>query len=124
MAMEITIVTNELSKLDKQILGILAGAAEMPVSQPTTAPAAKATPKAAPVAQKAAPAPEPEPEPEAAEEDLVGSAPVMADAVALATQLVSEGKSADVKKVLADNGVKRVSELSGDQIAAFVSALS
>jgi hypothetical protein len=48
----------------------------------------------------------------------------MADAVALATKLVSAGESAKVKQALADAGAKRVSELSDDAIAGFVAALS
>lgn len=77
------------------------------------------TTKAAP--KKAAPAPAKE-EPE---EDLLGgSGPTMADAVALATKLVSEGQAAKVKEALAGVGAKRVSELTDDTIATFVSSLS
>lgn len=101
--------TEELSAQDLQILSLLTGG---------TAPAA-AAPK---VSAKKTATPDPEP---AAEEDLVGGdAPTMADAVALATKLVSAGQSAKVKEALADTGAKRVSELSDDAIAGFVAALS
>lgn len=106
--MQLIINTNEeLSATDREILALLTGSS---------------APK--PAAKKAAAAkPEPDPEPEA--EDLVGGdAPTMADAVALATKFVAEGKSARVKEVLADCGAKKVSELPEDKISAFVTALS
>lgn len=109
--MQITIDTNEeLSAKDLQILALLTGG---------EAPAKPAAKKAA----AAKPAPDPEPE-QAADEDLVGGAPTMADAVALATKLVSAGQSAKIKEALADAGAKRVSELSEDAIPGFVAALS
>jgi hypothetical protein len=52
------------------------------------------------------------------------NAPTMADAVALATKLVSNGDAAKVKAALSDAGAKRVSELDEDKIAGFVAALS
>jgi hypothetical protein len=111
--MKITIdTTEELSATDLEILALLTGTNAV---APTAKPAAK---KAA----AAKPAPEPEPE---ADEDLVGGdAPTMADAVALATKLVSAGDAAKVKAALADAGAKRVSELPDDAIAGFVAALS
>lgn len=130
--MIITIDTNvELSTLDLALIGTLIGngpvATPLPESTPTKAeakaPAKKATP--------AKPAPEPEPETvEADEEDLLGGtepeadAPTMADAVAAATKLVSSQKGSVVKAALTDLGVKRVSELKDDQIAAFLAALA
>ena len=134
--------TNELSELDLTVLKALVG-----VESSTPAAANKASSTAAPAAEKAAPAakkaaaaapakkaaakPEPDPEPEAEEEepeaedeDLVGG-PTMADAVALATKLVSEGRAVEVKSTLAECGAaKRVSELEGDNIAKFVNAFA
>jgi hypothetical protein len=72
--------------------------------------------EAPPAAKKSTPAPAPEPE-----EDLLG--PTLEEAVARATKLVADGKTADVKKALGEAGVKRVSELSGDKIATFMAAL-
>jgi len=65
--------------------------------------------------------PEAAEEPETAEEDA-GEA-TLQDAVDLATKLMSSGKAADVKAVLTDAGVKRVSELKGAAISKFVNAL-
>lgn len=111
--MQITIDTTEaLSDLDQAVLAVLTGSSNG--SAPATA--------SKPAAKKAA-APKPAPEP--AEEDLLGGGePTMADAVALATKLVSEGQAAQVKEALAAVGAKRVSELTDDTIATFVSSLS
>lgn len=110
----------------------------------TTAPAAAAEPvaeKPAPKARAAKAAstraavledtPEPvvegapEPAAEEPEEDLVGAETVhtLDDAVTLATQLVSDGKAPAVKAALAVAGAKRVSELKGDAITAFINEL-
>lgn len=85
------------------------------------APAAAAAPAAArkAAAPKAAAAPEPTPEPEAP-----ADADPMEAAVKLATDLVAAGKAADVKKVLTDFGVKRVSQLEAGDINDFIAALS
>lgn len=47
----------------------------------------------------------------------------MDTAVKRATELVANGKAAEVKAALATAGVKRVSELKGKAIAAFLEAL-
>jgi hypothetical protein len=75
------------------------------------APAAKPKGKA-----KAAPVEEPEEE-EAAE------GPTMQDAIDKATELVGEGRAAEVKGALANFGVKRVGELDESQVAEFLEAL-
>lgn len=102
--------------------------AAKPVPQKTPPAPKKATPP--PVPQEEVPAPEPAasapsaPSPdEAAEEDDAEDAPTMDDAVTRATVLVSQGKAAAVKAALAVAGAKRVSELKGTQIAAFLQAL-
>lgn len=46
--------------------------------------------------------------------------PTLADATAIATELVSKGKSNVVKAALADLGVKRVSQLDPSDIAEFI----
>lgn len=110
--MQITIDTNNLSELDINMLAFLAGGTEETEAEPDEAPApVKAAKKAAKVA----------PEPE---EDLVGGdGPTMADAVAAATVLVSEGGAAKVKAALATVGAKRVSEMDEGDIPAFLAAL-
>lgn len=80
-------------------------------------PAARQYEEEAPTPRKSrAKAADPEPEPDAE--------PTMEDAVARATELVSEGRTADVKGALANLGVKRVSELEESQIAEFLEAVS
>lgn len=68
---------------------------------------------------------EPAAAPETAEQDdLVGGAGyTIADAVKAATELVSKGNAAAVKAALAPTGAKKVSELKGDDITAFMTAL-
>lgn len=109
--------TSELTELDKQVLAVLAGGSTAP-AQPTAKAAPKAE-KAAPKAEKKA-EPESTPEP-AAEAD--GQA-TMKDAVELATKLVSSGEAAKVKVALNELGAKRVSELSEENVPAFVAKLS
>jgi hypothetical protein len=117
---QITIDTSNLSELDVAMLAFLAEQGETteepePAPEPEPAKPAKAAKKAA----KPEPAPEPEPE-----EDLVGGdGPTMADAVARATVLVSEGGAAKVKEALATVGAKRVSEMAESDIPAFLAAL-
>ena len=72
----------------------------------------------------AKPEPEPEPEVEAEDDDLLGGGPTMEDAVALATKLIDDDRAADVKAALASVGVKKVGELKGAGIAAFIEELS
>lgn len=58
------------------------------------------------------------------EDDLVGETYTRADAVQKATELVSAGKSSELKAALAALGAKRVSELPDDKITEFVLSLS
>ena len=125
--MQITInIDGPLTADEKQLLLSIAGDATRP-SAVAAAPAAKAapkaesTPKAAPKAEKAVEEPEEDVE-ETTSDDADG--PTRQDAVDLVTKLVSGGEAPKVKKALADHGVKRVSELGDDDIAAFVAALS
>ena len=89
---------------------------------PAKAAPAKAAPaKAAPA--KAAPAKaEPAVDPAKPAVDP-GPAVDLDTAVAVATDLVARGKTADVKLALAAAGAKRVSELKGTAIAKFLEAL-
>lgn len=140
--MKIELDTNTLSDLDRAVLSLILG------GEPAPAPAAE-QPKPAPAKPKPAPArkatveevvaaAKPEPEVPTSEEagdtgeDLIAPADsadpapaevTMSDAVAAATKLVSSGQSAAVKDALTGLGVKRVSELADDQIAAFINAL-
>lgn len=60
----------------------------------------------------------------AMEADLAGDAPTLEDAVTKATTLIGDGKAAQVKAALLAAGVKRVSELKGDGISTFLTALA
>lgn len=116
--MHISIDTQvDLSSTDKAILRALVGE---PVAK--AAPAPKATPAKKTAAAKPAPAPEPEPEEE--DEDLLGtSGQTVEDAVAKATAMVAEGNAKEVKAALDTIGVKKVSALTEDQVAAFFAEL-
>lgn len=105
--LQITIITGEeLTDQDREILALVTGGDSTPAKPAKKAAAAK-------------------PAPAAEEEDLLGGGePTMADAVAKATKLVSEGQAALVKEKLAAVGAKRVSELTDDNIATFVNSLS
>ena len=117
--MQITIDTSApLSDTDKAILALVAGTADTTIVQepakvPTPAP--KKTP---------APKPEPEPEPEVDEdgddEDLIGGAPTVQDAIDKATALIGQGKQALVKAALKAIGADRVSNIPASKAARFL----
>jgi len=119
---QITIDTNNLSELDIAMLAFLAGnteAEEEVAGTPADEETAEPEPEKPKAAAKKAAAKKAEPE-----EDLVGGdGPTMSDAVAAATQLVSEGGAARVKAALAVVGAKRVSEMDESDIPAFLAAL-
>lgn len=122
--MHISINTEDgLSASDIRVLKALIGDTET-FAAPAKEQAEKPAPakKAAAPAKKAEPEPEPEPEPE---EDLVGGGDVRTkeDAIKEATTLVSQGKTAQVKKALAAVGAKKVSEIPDDQVEEFFAAL-
>lgn len=142
--MQIVLDTNQsLSDTEKAVLRTLLGeSGPTPVTEPAggwseggpeekpakkSAPAKKAAPK-----KQAKPDPEPEPDEDEAEadepevDDLADAdedAPTMDDAIRVATELVSDGKAAQVKEALAELGAKRVSELSADDVPAFLQSL-
>lgn len=80
--------------------------------------------RAAEEAPEPEPEPTPEPEPVAPEPEVEPTLTAVPggsldEAVKIATKMVSDGRVADIKAFLTKLGVKRVSELRGDQIAAF-----
>ena len=108
---------------------VLAAKAEAEAAKAAQEPEAEEAPKPRRRRSRAAAKPEPEPEPEVEAEDdedddLLGAGPTMEDAVALATKLIDDDRAADVKAALASVGVKKVGELRGDDIAAFIEELS
>lgn len=84
---------------------------------------AKADADAAAAAAATAEAAAAEPAEEPAEDLLGGTEYTLKDAIAKATELVSNGRGAEVKAALAPTGAKKVSELKGDAIATFIQAL-
>lgn len=80
-------------------------------------------------AKKAAPEPEPEPEEEdllSEEDDLLGDEAgtwTGKQAIEFGTEQVHAGKTADVRKALSAAGVKRVTELTDENAAAFMAAM-
>lgn len=116
--MHISINTEDgLSASDIRVLKALIGETET-FAAPVKEQAEKPTPA------KKAPAKKAEPEPE--EEDLVGDKQAVRtkeDAIKKATELVSQGKTPQVKKALAAVGAKKVSEIQEDQVEEFFAAL-
>lgn len=106
-----------------------------PAPAPKTAPAAsKPASKPAPKAKKEAPVEEPpaQEEEKTLQEELfeidgdaapAAEEPTLQDAIDRATELVSNGKASVVKEALAAQSAKRVSELKGKGIAAFLTAV-
>lgn len=145
--MLITVDTSQpLSDLDRQVLqAVLADtwpptkeapatwtatgnwAAEEPAEE---APPAKKAPARRNRKVKAAPDPEPSPESapsapsaESADEPDEDAGPTKEDALAAATKLLGEGRMADVKSVLSNFGVKKVSDLKPSQYGDFIDSL-
>ena len=113
-----------------KVLAAKAEAEAAKAAQEQPEPEAEEAPKPRRRRSRAAAKPEPEPEPEVEAEDdedddlLGGGGPTMEDAVALATKLIDDDRAADVKAALASIGVKKVGELKGAGIAAFIEELS
>jgi hypothetical protein len=144
--MHISINTaEEISDLDRQVLGLLAGGSfqlgvvaetfeepdEEPEPEPEPAkPAAKKAAAKKTAAKKAEPEPEPmaeEPVEEDADEDLIGEEVSDEDllelAVKKATEMVADGDAAKVREALDAAGASRVRELNADNVRAFFEAL-
>jgi hypothetical protein len=141
--MHISINTaEEISDLDRQIMGLLAGGSfilggvaetfDEPEPEPEPEPARPAAKKT--TAKKAAAKVEPEPEPmaeepveEEPEEDLIGEEVSDEDllelAVKKATEMVADGDAAKVREALDAAGASRVRELNADNVRAFFEAL-
>lgn len=144
--MHISINTaEEISDLDRQVLGLLAGGSfvlgepgetfdEEQDSEPEPEPVKPAAKKAA-AKKAAAKKPEPEPEPMAEEpveeepeddEDLLGEESdedLLALAVKKATEMVGSGQAAQVREALEAAGAARVRELNADNVREFFKAL-
>ena len=148
--MHISINTaEEISDLDRQVLGLLAGGSfilagepqefeepeEEPEPEPEPAPRRTAKKTAA---KKAEPEPEPEEEPEPMAEEGVDEEPeeepeedgdeqsdedLLALAVKKATEMVGGGEAAKVREALDAAGASRVRELNADNVRDFFAAL-
>lgn len=123
--------TTPLSAQDLAVLGGLLGAntSSVVIQEPAPAAAHVKKPVKTPVEVSEAPTPAagtptPTEEEEASEEPQGDEDFTIDDAVSKATELVGTGKTALVKAALVKIGAKRVSELKGDKIAAFMKELS
>lgn len=112
-----------LSDLDLRILALLLPPAQEPAARARVAPPAQGQT-----------APEPDPEPESKPEKAPEKAPEkepervfedeMNRVIAKATDLVSQGKSSEIRKALAKIGIERVSAIESlEQLDAFEQAL-
>lgn len=125
ISITITDVAN-LTAEEKALLATLTDGGQA-AEKPAAAPKAKAevAPKKKKVVEEEVVEAEVVEDDEDEDEDLVGGdEPTMADAVARATELVGEKRQQEVKDALAEFGVKRVSELKGGQIGAFLESLA
>ena len=130
--MHISINTaEEISDLDRQVLGLLAGGTFVlggepqefepePEEEPEPAPKARRTTR-----KKAEPEPvEDEPEDEAEEDgDEQSDEDLLALAVKKATEMVGGGEAAKVREALDAAGASRVRELNADNVRDFFAAL-
>lgn len=142
--MHISINTaEEISDLDRQVLGLLAGGSFILNGEPQEfteevveeEPEPEPTPRRTRATKKAEPEPEPEPEPMAEEpidegdedgeefsEDM-DDEDLLALAVKKATEMVSGGDAAKVREALDAAGASRVRELNADNVRDFFQAL-
>lgn len=119
--MEITIKITGLDNLAAAIskladtLMVAEPKAAIEISKPNTpkpAPATKARPKAAPEPKTEETVPEPKVDYKALREDLRKEL----------AEIARKGKSAELKKLLADHGVEKFSALADDQLEEFAAA--
>ena len=144
--MHISINTaEEISDLDRQVLGLLAGGSFILAGEPQEFEEPEEEPEPEPepapkrtARKKAAPEPEPEEEPEPMAEEEVGEEPeeepeedgdeqsdedLLALAVKKATEMVGGGEAAKVREALDAAGASRVRELNADNVRDFFAAL-
>lgn len=119
--MKIIIELDTDQAADRRALSAMNAALIEPASTSFPEPKNRAPePKPAPVEKpKPAPVEKPKAKPKPAEE----TANDRDKAIAIATEMVSSGRTADVKVALAAAGARRVSELKGAQVAKFLEAL-
>ena len=123
MQIQFTVNTGDvLTDADKAFLRVLLGEDNVPATVTNIsavpdkpAPAKPAPTKPAPA--KPAPAPKPEPAPE--KED----GPSVQDAIVAATKFIEQDRVPEVRAILTELGVKKVGDLSGTNIQAFLDKL-
>lgn len=135
MQIQFTVNTGDvLTDADKAFLRVLLGEDNVPATvtnisvvpdkpapaKPAPAKPAPAKPAPAkPAPAKPAPAPEPEPEPVPEKED----GPSVQDAIVAATKFIEQDRVPEVRAILTELGVKKVGDLSGSNIQAFLDKL-
>ena len=123
MQIQFTVNTGDvLTDADKAFLRVLLGEDNVPATVTSIsavpdkpAPAKPAPAKPAPA--KPAPTPKPEPVPE--KED----GPSVQDAIVAATKFIEQDRVPEVRAILTELGVKKVGDLSGSNIQAFLDKL-
>lgn len=123
--MKIIIELDTDQAADRRALSAMNAALIEPASTSFPEPKNRAPePKPAPVEKpKAEPKPAPVEKPKAKPKSAEETANDRDKAIAIATEMVSSGRTADVKVALAAAGARRVSELKGAQVAKFLEAL-
>ena len=115
MQIQFTVNTGDvLTDADKAFLRVLLGEDNVPA---TVTNISVVPDKPAPA--KPAPAPEPEPEPVPEKED----GPSVQDAIVAATKFIEQDRVPEVRAILTELGVKKVGDLSGSNIQAFLDKL-
>lgn len=113
MTITVSFDPNDASDVE-YVQALLAGEEAAPAPTPAKkAPAKKAAAAAAPPAEE-----------EATEEEPADGEVTLQQCIDKATELVGEGRAAEVKGALATLGVKRVGELEESQYAEFFEAIS
>ena len=125
MQIQFTVNTGDvLTDADKAFLRVLLGEDNVPatvtnISAVPDKPAPAKPAPAKPAPAKPAPTPKPEPEPVPEKED----GPSVQDAIVAATKFIEQDRVPEVRAILTELGVKKVGDLSGSNIQAFLDKL-
>ena len=118
MQIQFTVNTGDvLTDADKAFLRVLLGEDNVPATVTNISVVTDKPAPAKPAPAKPAPAPEPEPVPE--KED----GPSVQDAIVAATKFIEQDRVPEVRAILTELGVKKVGDLSGSNIQAFLDKL-
>ena len=118
MQIQFTVNTGDvLTDADKAFLRVLLGEDNVPATVTSISAVPDKPAPAKPAPAKPAPAPEPEPVPEKE------GGPSVQDAIAAATKFIEQDRVPEVRAILTELGIKKVGDLSGSNIQAFLDKL-